>query len=121
MFSSNIEGMDNLCLRIPSELQSWDRFGRILELYYFSQISDYGQEVNCLDILLSDCQSRFKIKLHLYNVHGKVAFNINNGFFSGLTIDDLSGNGYEKDNRFHLYSYEMDIDPDIYCEAISVE
>jgi len=121
MFSSNIEGVEDLCLRIPVELQSWNNFPKILDLHYFADINNYGQEINCLDMVVSDKPKTYKITLHLYNVHGKVAFNTYNGFYSGWTIDDLSGKGHEKENRFHLYSYEMDIDPDIYCEKIAVE
>ena len=56
--------------------------------------------------------------LHLKNVCGKISFEPYNGFYSGLDIEDLIDNGYEKTKRFHFYSYEMDNDTNVYCEKI---
>ena len=122
MFSDNIEGIEELRSRLPNDLQSWGCFSDVEEVHFYSDYNDLGQEIHCLDVTLShQGDSSIKIILHLQNMHGKVAFLTGKCFYSGLTIDDLSGNGYEKGSRFHLYSCEMDIDPDIYCEKISVE
>ncbi|SEW22301.1 hypothetical protein SAMN05216413_1675 [Ruminococcaceae bacterium KH2T8] len=122
MFSDSIEGIEKLRSRLPVELQAWCHFSQVNDMHFYSDLDDLGQDVKCLDITLSSHDDpTLKVKLHLWNMHGKVAFETNNGFCSGLTIDDLSENGYEKNARFHLYSCEMDIDPDIYCERISVE
>ena len=122
MFSDNIEGIEELRSRIPNDLQSWGYFSDVEEVHFYSDYNELGLEIQCLDLTLShQGNPRIKIILHLQNIYGKVAFLTGKGFYSGLTIDDLSGNGYERGSRFHLYSSEMDIDPDIYCEKISVE
>ena len=122
MFTADgIEGIEVLRAKIQDELQSWDEFGNIVDLHFFTDIDDFGQDIKCLDITLTDIENRFNILLHLRNVSGKVSFEPYNGFYSGLAIEELSANGYEKTKRFHFYSYEMDIDTDIYCEKIIAE
>ena len=88
------------------------------ELHFYKDYNDLGEEIKCLDIAFAD---KAKTKIKLWNVSGKIALDTVNGFYSGLVIDDLSESGYEKDKRFHLYSCEQDIDPDIYFEKISIE
>ena len=46
---------------------------------------------------------------------------MNNGFFSGLTIEDCSDWGYEKNCKYRISSLERDIEFEIYCEKIKVE
>ncbi|MBR5387495.1 MAG: hypothetical protein IK142_07945 [Clostridiales bacterium] len=121
MFTSDrIIGIDKLRSSIPAELQSWSVFCNIIELHYYGDINEFGQDVKCLKLVLSDAESRFRIELDLNNVHGEVRFDTCNGFCSGFQIDDLSDSGCEKANTFHLHSYEMDIEPDFYCESIKV-
>ena len=122
MFTADgIEGIEVLCAKIPDELQSRHEFGNVVDLHFFTDIDDFGQDIKCLDITLTDIENRYNILLHLRNVSGKVSFEPYNGFYSGLAIEELSDNGYEKTKRFHFYSYEMDIDTNIFCEKIIAE
>ena len=123
MFTADgIEGIEVLRTKIPTELQSWGEFGcHIDDLHFFSDINEYGVDIKCLDIILSDREKRYRINLHFNNVSGKISFEPINGFCSGLSIDDLSSRGYEKTKRFHIYSYEMDNDTDFYCEKVKAE
>ena len=120
--SKNIEGIDILKRKIPKELQYWHEFGRISELHY-RHIFDAEScaYIPCIELFLTDMQNRYTIKMFLFHVHGLVSFDICNGFFSGLTIDDFSDRGYEKERRFHLSSFEQDIEFTIECEKIKVE
>lgn len=123
MFTADgIEGIEVLRTKIPTELQSWGEFGcHIDDLHFFSDINDYGVDIKCLDIILSDREKRYRINLHFNNVSGKISFEPINGFCSGLSIDNLSSSGYEKTKSFHIYSYEMDNDTDFYCEKVKAE
>ena len=123
MFTADgIEGIEVLRTKIPTELQSWCEFGcHIDDLHFFSDINEYGVGIKCLDIILSDREKRYRINLHFNNVSGKISFEPINGFYSGLSIDNLSSRGYEKTKRFHIYSYEMDNDTDFYCEKVKAE
>ena len=123
MFTADgIEGIEVLRTKIPTELQSWGEFGcHIDDLHFFSDINEYGVDIKCLDIILSDREKRYRINLHFNNVSGKISFEPINGFCSGLSIDNLSSSGYEKTKSFHIYSYEMDNDTDFYCEKVKAE
>ena len=123
MFTADgIEGIEVLRTKIPTELQSWGEFGcHIDDLHFFSDINEYGVDIKCLDITLSDREKRYRINLHFNNVSGKISFEPINGLCSGLSIDNLSSRGYEKTKRFHIYSYEMDNDTDFYCEKVKAE
>ena len=123
MFTADgIEGIEVLRTKIPTELQSWVKFGcHIDDLHFFSDINEYGVDIKCLDIVLSDREKRYRINLHFNNVSGKITFDPINGFCSGLSIDNLSSRGYEKTKRFHIYSFEMDNDTDFYCEKVKAE
>ena len=122
MFTADgIEGIEVLRTKIPTELQSWGEFGcHIDDLHFFSDINDYGVDIKCLDIIISDREKRYRINLHFNNVSG-ISFEPINGFCSGLSIDNLSSRGYEKTKRFHIYSFEMDNDTDFYCEKVKAE
>ena len=78
-------------------------------------------EIGCIDLFLTDRQNKYTIHLYLYNVEGSFSFDICNGFYSGLTIDDLADSGYENNHRFRITSFEQDIEFEIYCERIKVE
>lgn len=110
--------------QLPPELQYWHQFGHnILKLSYKS-IFDYDKYfdyIKCIELLLTDSEGRYKIKMLLYNVSGDLSFDICNGFYSGFNIDDCSDMGYESDCRFRLNSFEQDIDFTLYCEKIKVE
>ena len=114
----NIDGIDILKEKIPSELQYWGQFGTILELNYNSKAIDeyYCDYTNMITLLLTDYDQQYKIELSLYNIRGNLNIDMANGFFSGFTIDEYSNPG--SDNHFHLYSTEQDIEFDLYCEKI---
>lgn len=115
-----IEGIDILNSKIPSELQSWHKFFKILELKYSMNSIDeyYCDYTNIMTLLVSDRQEQYKIELSLYNISGDFNFNMANGLGSGFAIDEFSDSGIEK--IFHLYSFEQDMKYDLYCEKIRV-
>jgi len=78
------------------------------KLSYFTTLAGYVQE-------------KYAIKLSLFNVSGAISFDMDDGFFSGLTIEDCSDWGYEKDCGYRISSLEEDIEFEIYCEKIKVE
>ena len=114
----NMDGIDILKEKIPSELQYWWQFGTILELNYNSRAIDeyYCDYTNMITLLLTDYDQQYKIKLSLYNIRGNLNIDMANGFFSGFTIDEYANPG--SDNHFHIYSDEQDIAFDLYCEKI---
>lgn len=124
MFSNNIEGIEVLKEQLPDELQCWHKFGHnILELSY-KHIFDYDKYfdyIKCVELLLTDSQNRYKIKMFLYNVTGDLSFNMFNGFYSGFAIEDCHYAEYESTCRFCIFSFEQDIDFTLYCEKIKVE
>lgn len=105
-------------------MQYWHKFGNnIFELNY-KQVFDYDKYfdyIKCVELLLTDSESRYKIKMFLYNVTGDLSFNMFNGFYSGFAIEDYSDMGYESIYRFCIFSFEQDIDFTLYCEKIKVE
>lgn len=123
MFDFNyIEGIDALRKEIPDELQYWHKFGNISELH-FKHVFDeaYCGYIGCVELLLTDIQNRYVIRLFLFNVSGELRFDLNNGFYCGLTIDDCSELGYEKNCRFRISSFEQDVEFTIYCERMKAE
>lgn len=117
-----IEGTDILRKELPEESQYWHKFHHISELHYVHIFDEeYNDYICCIDLMLTDYYNKYTIKLSLYNVSGKLSFDIINGFYSGFTIDDCSDRGYEKHCRFQIYSVEPDIEFHIYCEKIKAE
>ncbi|SEK82497.1 hypothetical protein [Ruminococcus albus] len=114
----NIDGIEILKEKIPSELQYWHFFGNIEEMHYCSRAIDefYCDYTNTITMLLTNSDKRYRIELNLYNIRGDLHFDMANGFFSGFTIDEFSTSA--SDNHFHLYSCEQDIGFDLYCEKI---
>lgn len=121
-YSDNIEGISILQNEIPNELQDWHEFGNILEMHYYKQIFDESSfnYVSCIELLLTDIQNRYTIKVLLFNVVGELSFDMINGFYSGFLIEDCSDWGYEKECRYRISSYE-DISFEIFCEKVKVE
>lgn len=123
-YTDNIDGIELLQKQLPDELQFWHKFGHnILELSY-KQVFDYDKYfdyIKCVELLLTDSKSRYKIKMFLYNVSGNLNFDIFNGFYSGFNIEDCSDMGYESTCKFCIKSFEHDIDFTLYCEKIKVE
>lgn len=117
-----IEGMKLLYRTLPPDLQHWHCFGKILSLTYGTRFDESRlEEIPVLSLLLTHQQGKYRIRLTLYNISGTVSFDATNGFFSGLTIEDRSGCGYEADSRFRVSSLEQDLDFTIYCARIRAE
>ena len=123
MFNTdNIEGINILQKKLPDELQYWHRWGNISELHYKQVYSEeYCDYICCIELILQDIQKNYSIKISLFNVNGAISFDMNNGFFSGLTIEDCSDWGYEKNCKYRISSLEQNIEFEIYCEKIKVE
>lgn len=116
--NKRIIGIELLREKIPSDLQFWHLFGNIAELNYSSNAIDefYCDYTNIIKLLLTNADARYKIELTLYNVKGNLNFDMWNGFFSGFAIEEYSDPGRE--DHFHLYSFEQDIEFDLYCDKI---
>ena len=107
---------------LPEELQFWHKFGNIVELNLKNIFDEKNGDYNsCIFMTLTNITTTHAIKLFFYNVNGKINFDVKNGFFSGFTIDDCSGWGYERDCKFRISSLEQDIEFAFYCEKIKVE
>ena len=121
--SDNIEGIEALKKGLPAELQHWHILGNhVEELHYRHILNDECSDIICcMEMILTDPQYKYSVKLFLYNVIGEISLDMVNGFWSGLAIDDLSDTGAEKHSRFHIYSFEQDIDFSLYCEKIKAE
>ena len=86
-----IEGMELLYRTLPPDLQHWHCFGKILSLTYGTRFDESRlEEIPVLSILLTHQQGKYRIRLTLYNISGTVSFDVANGFFSGLTIEDFA-------------------------------
>lgn len=121
-YSGGIDGIAELMSTLPEELQHWHKFGNIEELSYRKVPGDEDcGYVRCIEMLLTDIRKEYAIKLELYNVTGSAAFDIPNGFGSGLTVDDCSEWGYEKASRFRISSREQGNEFELYCERIKAE
>lgn len=123
MFNTdNIEGIDILQKELPEELQYWHKWGKIAELHYKHIYSEeYCDYISCIKMILQNSQEIHSIRLFLFNVNGEISFDMYNGFYSGLTIEDCSDKGYEKNCKFRISSFEQDIGFEIYCEKIKAE
>ena len=117
----NIDGADKLCGTIPPELCYWSRFGRISSLTHRHITDDSGRDIALVEMILTDSGGEHLIKLSLYNAVGRLCFDMKNGFFGGLAVEDCAGRGYEGDCRYHVYSSEQDIEFELYCESIGAE
>lgn len=119
-----IKGIEVLLQKLPKEYQYWHMFGHIVSLN-FERSFDYEstfKEVACITMILTDANEKYKIKMCLTDVSGNVNFDVVNGFFSGLHIEDNSYNdGWEKEKAFVLESFEQDIEFMIFCDSICVE
>lgn len=125
--SKRIKGMDILLHKLPKEYQHWHLFGNILSLSY-EKAFDYEtkfEEVSCIDMMLTDRDCKYKLRVRLTDVSGYISFDVTDGFFSGLTIEDsmdkYSAYGWETERCFIMTSFEPDVDLEIRCESVSVE
>ena len=123
MFDTDaIEGIKDLERELPEELQYWHKWGIIAELHHQHLDRDgYGDDICCVEMVLQDMRATHAIRVALCNVSGRISFDMCNGFYSGLTIEDCSAWGYEPDHRFRISSLEQDLDLEIYCETIKAE
>lgn len=117
-----VDGLDTLLKKLPENYHSWHRFGHnILELKFAKEF-DYEEEfdyVNNIEMILEDCNEKYRIRMKLKKVYGLVSFDVFNGFYSGFQIEYLEDN--EKFCRYRLSSFEQDIYFEMYCQKISVE
>ncbi len=117
---TQIKGMDELLKKLPEGYRSWYHFGNIVSLNYGKEF-DYEKEfdyVDCIDMVLTDYEHKYKINVRLIDVVGKMSFDILNGFWSGLTIEYHESYDYR---RFEFTSFEQDISFDVWCRDISVK
>lgn len=116
-FANSIKGIDKLIEVLPQEYQFWDKFNFILILDY-----DYIEEkyFSTMNIVVTDDDDKYKIKLTLKQVYGEIKFEVGKGPLQSLDIIDKKSLGYESDSRFHVYDYEND-DFSIWCNEIEAE
>ena len=120
--TDSVEGIYNLQNNLPEELQYWHKWGTILELHYKHMYSEeYCDYICCIELTLQELQRIHSIRLLLFNVSGVISFDMCNGFYCGLTVEDCSDWGYEKNCKYRISSSEQDIEFEIYCERIKVE
>lgn len=119
IYCDSIDGVEKLKKSIPENLQHWHKFGSILELNFFNRHIDeyYCDYTNMVELVLSDISETYKIKLNLYNLSGNLNFDMYSGFWSGFSIEEIQSG----ERKFHLYSFEQDIQFELYCEKIRAE
>ncbi|MBR4199937.1 MAG: hypothetical protein IKQ91_01505 [Oscillospiraceae bacterium] len=125
--SSHVEGIGTLLQTLPEEMQHWHRFGRIAELHFTQEWDDmHGRAVACAEMILTDDAEQYAIRLTLRNVRGRFAFDLQNGFCCGVSIQEYFGRGYEADSRFRFAAVEFASEEQgnntaVYCERIKAE
>lgn len=114
-----IKGIDELLKKIPENYQNWYHFGNIVTLSYGKEF-DYEKAfgyVDCIDMVLTDGEHKYKINVKLIDVVGEMSFDILNGFWSGLEIIYHEFYDYR---RYEFTSFEQDISFGLMCRDISV-
>lgn len=117
---TKIKGIDELLKKLPENYHGWYHFGNIISLNYGKEF-DYEKEfdyVDCIDMVLTDWEHKYKINVKLIDVVGEMSFDILNGFWSGLDII------YHEDYDYRHYeftSFEQDISFEVWCRDISVK
>lgn len=115
-----IKGIDELLKKLPEGYRSFYHFGTIVSLNYGKEF-DYEKAfdyVDCIDMVLTDWEHKYKINVKLIDIVGEMSFDIRNGFFSGLEIVYHENYDYR---RYEFTSYEQDISFDVWCGDISVK
>ncbi|MDE6092965.1 MAG: hypothetical protein K2F73_07175 [Ruminococcus sp.] len=115
-----IKGIDELLKKLPENCQYWYKFSKIISLNYGKEF-DYEKSfdyVDCIDMILTDWERKYKINIKLIDVVGEISFNIRNGFFSGLEIVYHESYDYR---RYEFTSFEQDIYFEVWCRDISVK
>ena len=121
---TGIHGMDKVLKKLPDELQYFYKFGGNIESLNYEKKFDYENsfdEISVIGMILADNSGKYRIKIELFNVTGKIAFDMLNGFFLGFTIEDNFDLGYESIKRYRIASAEQDISFEVFCEDISIE
>ncbi|MDE5619363.1 MAG: hypothetical protein K2O29_10085 [Ruminococcus sp.] len=118
-----IKGINELLKKLPEVYKSFYHFGTIVSLNYgkefdYEKACDY---VDCIDIVLTDYEHNYKIEMKLTDIIGDMSFNITNGFFSGLAIEDHFNDGFSDGRYFLFTSNEQDIHFNLWCRDISVK
>lgn len=115
-----IKGIDELLKKLPDGYKSFYHFGTIVSLNYGKEF-DYEKAfdyVDCIDMVLTDREHKYKINVKLIDIVGEMSFDILNGFWSGLDIIYHESYDYR---RFEFTSFEQDIYFDVWCRDISVK
>lgn len=118
-----IEGIESLLEYLPEGYRHWHHFGRIAEFQFRREfdLAEKFEEIACITMVLTDRKETYRIRLHLYDVQGDVHFNVYNGFWSGLTIEDHAADGWDSDRTLVLTSFEQGCDVNIHCRRIAAE
>lgn len=118
-YLKRIQGIENVIDKLPQQLRCWHKFGNIIKLEY-EKCFDYEQweGVNNLNLIVTDDEEKYKIKLVLKNARGELGFTIGNKI-SGFAIKDMKMDGYENNAGFCVYDFEEG-ELSIYCEEIEV-
>ncbi|MDE6679188.1 MAG: hypothetical protein K2K02_09125, partial [Ruminococcus sp.] len=116
----HIKCIDELLKKLPENYHGLYNFGNIITLNYGKEF-DYEKEfdyVDCIEMVLTDDERKYKINVRLIDCVGEMSFDILNGFWSGLTIEYHET--YDK-RKFLFTSFEQDISFDVWCRDISVK
>ena len=118
-YLKRIQGIENVIEKLPQQFRCWYKFGNIMKLEY-EKCFDYErwQDINNVNMIVTDDEGKYKIKLVLINARGELGFTIGNKI-SGFAIKDMKMDGYENEAGFHVYDYENG-ELSIYCEEIDV-
>ena len=117
---TQIKGIDELLKKLPENYHGWYHFGNIISLNYGKEF-DYEKEfdyVDCIEMVLTDGEYKYKINLRLIDCVGEMSFDILNGFWSGLTIEYHESYDYR---HYEFTSFKQDIYFDVWCRDISVK
>ena len=115
-----IKGIDELLKKLPENCQYWYKFSKIISLNYGKEFDyeKYFDYVDCIDMVLTDWERKYKINIKLIDIVGEMSFSILNGFFSGLDIIYHESYDYR---HYEFTSFEQDIDFEVWCRDISVK
>ncbi|MCM1506434.1 MAG: hypothetical protein NC177_04775 [Ruminococcus flavefaciens] len=117
---TQIKGMEELLKKLPRNYHGFYHFGNIVSLNYGKEF-DYEKTfdyIDCIDMVLTDREHKYKINVKLIDIVGEMSFDILNGFWSGLTIEYHETYDYR---HFLFTSFEQDISFDVWCRDISVK
>ncbi len=115
----NIKGMNELIDALPEEYRHFSCFNNILKFEYKRIFDDeICTDIYNADIIITDSNEKFKIRILLKNVNGEIFFSTFTQI-SFLVIHDLLNDGYELENRYRIFDIENN-GFSLYCEDIEV-